>query len=123
MAENLIYNLYNRSGRIEWRPLKNLASDEAEYHSCYATNNSRLMPLGNKMVVTINLSKPLFVHCVLVVQDLFGATNYENQGNRRKWLMNFEIYVGNSEDYMQNKACPGGPFQKEDDFANSYNNA
>ena len=38
----------------------------------------------------------------------------------KSWLQNFEIYVGNSEDYSWNKACPGGPYQKVDDTSSSY---
>ena len=30
-------------------------------------------------------------------------------------MQNFEIYIGNDPDYLQNSKCPGGPFMKVGD--------
>ena len=69
------------------------------------------------MALALNMGKPVFVHAVLVVQDIFSKYN-ENGSTSKQWLQNFEIYVGNVKTYSKNSKCPGGPFLKTDDASN-----
>ena len=69
------------------------------------------------MELALNMGKPVFVHAVLVVQDVLGGTN-GNHSTSTSWLQNFEIYIGNSSDYTKNSKCLGGPFMKVDDVSN-----
>ena len=69
------------------------------------------------MVITVNLSKELFVHCILVVQDLFNERGSDTIDKR---LQNLEYYIGNDPDYIKNMKCSGGPFMVVEDSENSF---
>lgn len=85
-ASNLIYHLASRTSGNSFLPLIDKASNRASYESCYKTSHVELGPLGDKMVITINLSKPFFIHSLLVVQDLFDGVNPGNHNKPEEFL-------------------------------------
>ena len=59
-----------------------------------------------------------FIHAVLMIDDLKDseAWSYLSDTDKRSYLQNLEIYVGNdSEIATNNNRCPGGPFLDIDD--------
>ena len=72
------------------------------------------------MVISFNLPKSFFIHCLLIVQDLYdGVHTNDSVSSINTWLQNFEIYIGDDTDYIKNTKCPGGPFMDSND-SNSY---
>lgn len=55
------------------------------------------------------------MHAVVLEQDkkMDSVFSFPSVGASK--LQNFEIYIGNSEDYSENKKCPGGPHMRVDD--------
>lgn len=88
-ATNLITHLDSRTSGNNLKPQLDQIGTRATYNSCYKTTEVQLGPLGNKMIITINLGKPFLVHAMLVIQDLY--TNDK--------LQNLEFYIGNNSDY------------------------
>ena len=109
-ARNLITNLDNRtSGNKSAKPYigKNVL---ALYDSCYHTSNVELSSLGDIMEITIDLGQIVFQHAILIVQYLRNGAHYDVPPlNHEKNTQNYEVYIGNNEDYKKNNKCAGGP--------------
>ena len=70
-----------------------------------------MAPTNHKFVMTIDLSKSFFVHCLLVVQDLYtGIEPSLHLAALNEWFHDYDVYIGDSSDYLENKKCDGGPF-------------
>ena len=119
-ANNLINYLGRRSSGNNQIPLKNWNGQRSEHESCYKTTDVQLKPDGHKMVIKIDLGKILFVHCLLVLQDLFKGLYPSTHSKTNEFLQNLEFYIGNDTDYTKNAKCPGGPFMVVGDYEKSY---
>ena len=82
---NLIHNLKTRTSGNNFMPRIDSNDNRAATDSCYETSYVQLGPLGDKMVITVDLSKTFFVHAVLVVQDLFRYFAF-SKDQPEKWL-------------------------------------
>ena len=71
------------------------------------------------MVITIDLGMKMFVHTVVLVQDLYNG-EARSHTNTNQYVQNVDFYVGKDSDYTSNKVCPGGPYMVVDDYAKSY---
>ena len=119
-ANEIIDNLTRRSSGNNLKALETWAGKRSEFESCFKTTDVQLGPIGHKMVITIDLGKILFVHCLLVVQDLFDGLFPNAHINTNEFLQNLEFYIGNDTDYTKNAKCPGGPFMVVGDYEKSY---
>ena len=117
---NLITHLDSRTSGDGYKPLLDQLSNLATYDSCYRTTNVQLEPLGDKMIIKIDLRKPYFVHAMLIIQDLFDGFIPSHHNNINQFLQNLQFYIGNNEDYFLNPICPGGPYMVVDDYSKSY---
>ena len=108
-AENLIENLSFRTSGDGYKPLIDI-DNRASFESCYKTTQDELSAHGNMMIITLDLQNPMFVHAVLIIQDLFSHHRPEDHKNSNQYLQNLQLYIGNDVDYKKNALCPGGPF-------------
>jgi len=99
----------------------NASGIRAAYQSCYKTSNIELAAEGHILKVVINLGEPLFIHSVLVVQDLFTGWQANAITDETKFLQNFEIHIGPNAEPTLNWKCPGGPFMVTSDTSNRVN--
>ena len=119
-ANNLITNLSQRTSGNNLKPLINKNGDEATFESCYRTTDEELAPLSHKFVMTIDLAKSFFIHCFLVVQDLYGGKiPSDHLVSAKEWLHDYDVHIGDSADYTENPKCTGSPFMGLTD-SNSY---
>lgn len=78
---------------------------------------------GHLLKFGTDLGDIYFQHAILVISNNF--VGWPNSPNEKHKFQNFEIYIGNNEDYSKNNKCAGGPFMRTDDSSNyqtwSYN--
>ena len=102
-ATNLITNLVSRTSGNNLKPMINSLGNRATYESCYKTSYVQLEPLDNKLEITINFGAPYFMHCILMVQDVFeGIYQNDHLASSNEWVQNVEVYIGNIPDYKKN---------------------
>ena len=73
---------------------------------------------GFKLVLGFKFNDPVFMHAITIVADMFNGISYAHS-NTNELLQNYDIYIGENENYSQNTRCAGGPFLKIND-PNSY---
>ena len=63
----------------------------------------QLGPLDDKLEITLNLGKPFVIHCFLMMQDHYGGgIPSAHLESSNEWVQNFEVFIGNHEDYKLN---------------------
>ena len=67
----MIENLGTRTSGNNLAPLIDASSNTASFESCFKTSHAQLSALGNKLTITVNLTKEMFVHAILLVQDVY----------------------------------------------------
>ena len=77
-ATNLITELGRRTSGNNFRPVVSDTGTRGSFESCYKTSNNELSAEGNKMVITIDLGKEMFVHTIVLVQDLYQGESYSH---------------------------------------------
>ena len=82
------------------------------------TTDTELGAYGNIFVLGIKFPEPLFQHAIVPVADMHSG-NFENHIDKSELFQNYNIYIGNDEDYRKNTKCPGGPFNNSEN-ASSY---
>lgn len=80
---------------------------------------------GHKFIFGLNFGEPVFQHAIYLQQDLNGGRAWESWEGEDYFdptilLQNFEIHIGNNEDYTQNPKCAGGPFMRIDDVESYF---
>jgi hypothetical protein len=57
--------------------------------------------------MTLTFDQEYFQHAILIIEDALGGskTTWIEHHNR---LAELEIYIGNSENYLENAKCTGG---------------
>ena len=86
------------------------------YNSCFVATNEELEGTNHKFVFGVDFGEKVFVHAIYIEQDKYDG-NIWNHSETTEYLQNFEVYIGDSEVYSENKKCPGGPFMKLNDLA------
>ena len=68
-ATNLLTNLGNRSAGNNLQPIIDLNATLAGYNSCFKVSQAP----SNLMVLGVDLGEPLFVHGILIAEDVRGG--------------------------------------------------
>ena len=72
------------------------------------------------MEITVDLGQIVFQHAILIVQELSSGNSFDVPLTQDyRFTQNYEVYIGNNEDYRKNQKCAGGPHMMTTD-PNSY---
>ena len=67
------------------------------------------------MELTIDFTRPLFQHSLLLISGIDGWQYPASMPEQKHTFHNFEVYIGNDPNYKNNPKCPGGPFMQWND--------
>ena len=64
------------------------------------------------MIIGFDFSEAVFMHAILYAQDTIVCNWAASVGSSylKNFFQKFEIYIGNSDNYLENTKCTGGPF-------------
>ena len=62
------------------------------------------------MIFGFDLGNTFFIHALLHVQDMMANFWPYDNSDLTFFLQSYEIYIGDSTNYWENKKCAGGPF-------------
>ena len=102
-------------------PIKDSTGDSEDGFSCFTTDNTRISAtsINDKLIIEANLGKVFFVHCVLLVHNLYKGIWKTDHENENEFFRNYKIYIGTEPNHTGNSPCPGGPFMQRTD-SNSF---
>ena len=69
-ASNLLSNLSTRTSGNDLEAVIGLNKSLASFESCFKTTDVELASADHKLVLTFDLTQTLFVHAILLVEDL-----------------------------------------------------
>ena len=85
-ATNLITNLDSRSSGNNLKPLIDLSGNRAAYQPCFKTTHVELGPEGHIQILGFDLSETVFMHAILLVQDLFSGVWPSDHTNQNEFF-------------------------------------
>ena len=125
-ATNLIINAGTRRASSDWDPMIDiLQTFDSSIISCYFTEQES-WPDNNTFVMGVDLGGSFFIHAILLVTDLLKSnknafstilsdTHADSYAgdispfNKHKF-QRFEVYIGDSPNYLLNEKLEGGPW-------------
>ena len=61
----------------------------------------------------VDLGKEYYVNGFMLAEHSGGDFAYQDDAaDQSDWFHDYFVHVGNSPDWIDNPACPGGPFMK-----------
>ena len=111
-AINLIQNLEHRHSVAATKavtvsnPLARLTQ-----YTCFKAEYLVIKAQSNQVVIGFDFTEPVFMHAVLWAQDVLSGGFPANLGpsDSKNFFQKYEVYIGNSADYLENTKCAGGP--------------
>ena len=115
-ATNLIQNPGTRVSNSVNNPRINFNGDtDTGIKSCYQTNQAN-WPDTNTFILGIDLAASYFIHAILLVEDVLTSvwsTHWTIIGayaDTKHRFQRFEVYIGDSSNYLDNEKVEGGPW-------------
>ena len=69
----MITNYGSRTSGNNYTPIIDWSGNAASFESCFKTSNTQLSVDGDRLVITIDLTQEMFVHAILLVQDVYNG--------------------------------------------------
>ena len=123
---NLFQNLEHRSSGNNLKAITVAAPNKQtlSQNTCFKVDYAALKSNDNKFIIGFDFSESVFIHAVLHSQDELNVNTVMSAGPEylKNFFQSYEIYIGDSENYNENKRCPGGPFLNPNDSESYVHN-